>query len=228
MGTISITPISDGTQVDADDVNSRINTITNEFNGSISATNLASNAVTNTKIADDAVTAAKIDFGGAGTGIWWEEIGRTTLTSAGDTITVSSIPARKYLYIVFTALDTGGTINGFITFNSDTAGNYVERFSSGGAADTTETAQTSALISASTGAYPLQSHIYVYNVATDEKVINWYGGGAGTAGTAGVPSRIEGVSKWVNTSAQIATVTVSNQGTGNFAIGSEVVVLGHD
>ena len=60
MGTISVTQPADGTTIDAADVNDQVTTIVNEFNGSISADNLASNAVTTAKITDANVTTAKI------------------------------------------------------------------------------------------------------------------------------------------------------------------------
>lgn len=59
MGLISPQQISDGTTIDAADVNTPINTIANEVNGSLDANNLADDAVTTAKIADDAVTDAK-------------------------------------------------------------------------------------------------------------------------------------------------------------------------
>lgn len=60
MGLISIPTISDGTVIDANDVNNPLNTIVNEINGNLTYDNLASNSVTTPKIADDAVTSAKI------------------------------------------------------------------------------------------------------------------------------------------------------------------------
>lgn len=60
MGTISVTNISDGTTIDAADVNNQINTIVNEFNGNIDNANIKSGAaIDGSKLADDSVTPAK-------------------------------------------------------------------------------------------------------------------------------------------------------------------------
>ena len=61
MGLISPQQISDGTTIDAADVNTPINTIANEFNGNIDSDNLAANAVGTSEIADGAVTYAKLE-----------------------------------------------------------------------------------------------------------------------------------------------------------------------
>lgn len=179
-------------------------------------------------IANGSVTAPKIDFGGAGSGVWWEEIGRTTLTVAGDTITVSGLPARNYLTIIFRAEDTGGTIGGSIRFNNDSGTNYAERYSVGNAADTTATSQTSALFRGGTGAYPQHAVGTVRNLAAEEKVQYWWGVNPNTDGAGNIPGRVEGVMKWANKVNQISRVDVINNGAGDFAIGSEVIVLGHD
>lgn len=63
MGLISTPNIADGTVIDANDVNSPINTIVNEINGNISEANLADGAVATNKLADSAVTTAKIADG---------------------------------------------------------------------------------------------------------------------------------------------------------------------
>lgn len=60
MGLISPTYISDGTQVDAVDVNSMVQTIASEFNGGIDASNIEDNAITTAKIADSAISTAKV------------------------------------------------------------------------------------------------------------------------------------------------------------------------
>lgn len=59
MSTISVTNIADGDAVTAASVNNQVNTIVNDYNGGITASNLASNAVTTVKITDANVTPAK-------------------------------------------------------------------------------------------------------------------------------------------------------------------------
>lgn len=56
MGTISPTNITDGSTIDAADVNNQINTIVNEFNGGIDNANIASDAaIAGTKLASSAL-----------------------------------------------------------------------------------------------------------------------------------------------------------------------------
>lgn len=59
MGSISFTAITDGSTIDASDVNGPLNTIYDDYNGSIDSNNLADNAVTTAKITDANVTPAK-------------------------------------------------------------------------------------------------------------------------------------------------------------------------
>lgn len=189
------------------------------------------NSVVTSNITDDAVTAAKIDWAstGANGGIWWEELGRTTLASAGDTITVSGIPARKYLKIFVSALATGGTIRAAVTFNNDTGNNYASRLSSNGAADATTTSAGVLQLDTNAIAQDVYAEIFVVNIAAQEKIPIWHSGERGAAGAANAPNRREGTGKWANTSSQITRVDVTqNLGSGDFAIGSEVIVLGHD
>lgn len=163
--------------------------------------------------------------------IWWQEIGRTTLAVAGDTITVSSLPARKYLMILVSTLATGGTTNNRLRFGAgsvDTGNNYSKRDSSNGGADATATSAANVAITPNTAAQAGQAVVYVTNIAGQEKLFNYRGDRPGTAGAANAAERTEGLGKWANTASQIDTVSLLNDGTGDFAIGSEVVVLGHD
>ena len=181
---------------------------------------------------DSSVTATKIDWASTGSnaGIWWEELGRTTLSSAGDTITISSIPARKYLRIMFTVSPTGGTISFGIRYNNDSGNNYAQRNSINGAADTTAFSQNT--MGAGIGPVTPSNTIGILdgiNIGSLEKVFSFslYRGGGASAGNA--PDRSEGVVKWSDTSNQITRVDLINtSGTGDFAAGSEVVVLGHN
>lgn len=185
--------------------------------------NITDSNVTTAKIADDAVTDNKLDYPR-----WHQEIARTTLSNAGDTITVSTIPARKYLKLYISLLATGGTIRAGMTFNSDTGANYAGRQSSDGAADTTSASAATIQIDTAAGAYPMMFVVDIVNITAQEKLVISYYVGQNTAGATNVPTKREAHYKWTNTAAQISTITLTNTGTGDYAIGSEVVVLGHD
>lgn len=152
------------------------------------------------------------------------EIARTTLSVAGDTITVNSIPNRKYLRIIINALNTGGTIDTFLRFNNDSGSNYARRLSSNGAADVTGTGTT--LITFGNAAYPTYTIVDLDNISAQEKLATVMSIAQNTAGAANIPGRTVGTAKWANTASVISRVDVTNPGTGDYAIGSEVIILG--
>lgn len=181
-------------------------------------------------IADGSVTAPKIDFGGAGSGVWWEEIGRTTLASAGDTISVQNLPAFKYLK-VYVFIINSGSVSEALRFNNDSGNNYSTRSSTNGGADSTVTSSAQVLYIGGSS-YSRMATIDIINTVAQEKSLQLFQNRADTAGAATAPSRIELVAKWANTAAQINRIDILNNvgatGTGDFAIGSEVIVLGHN
>lgn len=222
MGLISVSDVADGTGIDATDLNTRVNAIVNEVNGSLSSANLANNAVTTAKITDDSVTDAKLDYPR-----WWKEIARTTLSGAADTITVSSIPAFNYLRIIYYGIATGGTLDAFLRFNSDSGASYAWQgvnngaFSSG-TSGTSHPLDSSAVVSGQSGTQTIE----IVNYAAREKVGTFQAATVTATGAATAPFLLSGTLKWINTAAQISTITATNSGTGDFAIGSEVIVLG--
>lgn len=179
-----------------------------------------------TSVQDGSVSADKLASDATGHG--YLELKRTTLTVAGDTMTVSSIPARKYLKITVLGLDTGGTIGLRMTFNNDTASNYTLRYSVNNAADTTGAAAASIVLSASTAAQTCYATVDVINIAAVNKLVIGQGVVRNTSGTGSNPDKMELSAKWANTSAQITRIDVTNPGTGDFAIGSEVIVSGRN
>ncbi len=240
MGTVSFTPPTDGSTADAADVVTPLNTIYNEFNGNIDNANIKSAAaiatskladdagITTAKIGTDAVTAAKIDWAstGANGGIWWEELGRTTLNSTNATLSVT-VPARNYLHIRCMVIGTATTISPILRFNSDSSTNYSYRSSSNGGADATSTSQTSIPLVVFTGASWHAYDIDIVDYSAVEKVafiqiLTNY-----TAGAGNVIDRREIVAKWANTSTQITSVSITTAAS-TFASGSELVVLGHN
>ena len=195
---------------------------------SVDSTQIKANAITTPKLASGSVTADKVDFT---TGIWWEELGRTTLSSSSDTITVSSIPARKYLLVKSVLIPTGGGITGTVKLNNDTGNNYTIRyadnFAGGGSANTVSQTPTGWLDNGM-ASNVIIGEMYIINIDIYEKIAGGsvYGGGVGGAANATNIRHWSG--KWANTSAQINRIDVFNSGAGDYAIGSELVILGHN
>ena len=165
--------------------------------------------------------------GAAGVG-GWVELGRTTLGSPGDSIALTSIPDKRY-YMVLTSIDTSGNAGEEFRFNSDSGSNYSERTSNGGGADGTEVSQSQAPFGvASFITLPRIGVSYISNFATKEKLLMSNAMQSGTAGASNAPNRKEFAGKWVNTSDPIDKIDVINRQAGDFATGSELVVLGWD
>lgn len=184
-------------------------------------TNIDDDTILERHIADGEVTFAKTD------GIWWEELGRTTLGSGSDTISVASFTARKYLRILLHTF--GSNTRGALRFNNDSGNNYAYRVSDSGGADSTGTSFNYFVVgdagSNSTSAF---STVDLINVASIEKIgvgqtVAKTAAGAGTA-----PISRKTFATWGNTASQITRVDAINTSTGDFSAGSELVVLGHD
>jgi len=175
----------------------------------------------------NSVNSTVVDFGGAGAGIWWQEIGRTTLGVAGDTISVASLPSRKYLKLQINVRATGGTINVALRFNNDSGANYAGRYSVNGGADTSAVSQTRYGAQAPNTPANSLAVLEIINVSTVEKFIVGQIAGSG-AGAGSNTDRWETAGKWANTAAVIDRIDLVNEGTGDYAIGSEVIVLGHN
>lgn len=192
---------------------------------------LASNVVETPKIKDANVTATKIDWAstGANAGIWWEEIGRTTLSSSSDTITVSSIPARNYLQIRTNYSSVGGTISAHIRFNNDNSANYAHVLAQLGSSATTIVSDVGIVITGASAIINQFVTIDVFNVSNKEKLVHFTRIEGNTTGAGTAPTSLISIGKWANTSTTINRIDIVNTlGTGDFAIGSELVVLGHN
>ncbi len=190
---------------------------------------LPADTVDTQAIENDAVTASKVDWAatGANGGIWWEEVGRTTLTVAADNVTVSSLPARRYYKVVANCTPVGGTTNHLLRFNGDSGTNYSERSIEDGAS-LSNVSVSSITLAGNTNATPAFLEVEVFNVSNQEKRILFQGSRYTTgAATAPSGSRI-GWGKWANTAASINSISINNTGTGDYDVGSEMVVLGHN
>lgn len=202
---------------------------TSANNGTIYGIAVTSSTVQGTVIASNTVDASRIKWSATGSnaGIWWEELGRTTLGSAASSITLSGLAARANLHILFTLIQSGGSITTSFTLNNDTAANYATRYSVNGAADATQVSQANINFQLGASAAPEYFWAEVVNIAAQEKIGYVRSGGVSVAGAANAPYKEELVFKWANTANQITRVDVATS-TNNFAAGSAIIVLGHD
>jgi len=158
----------------------------------------------------------------------WKELGRTTLGTAGDSISVGSLADKRYYQVLISGLDTGGAIGARMNLNGDTGNNYAYRYSENGAADGTGTSAAVGLYSSTGQASPFFYTGYLSNLAAKEKlnlghIIHQLAAGAATA-----PLRSETVNKWANTADAVSTIACNNASAGSYNTGSEVVILGWD
>ncbi len=162
------------------------------------------------------------------TNVWWEELGRTTLGSAGDTITVSSLPARKYLTVLWHCVSAVNNIQPVLRFNNDTGSNYSLTYSQNFGAVATLTSQTEISVASASSQGVHVGEATVSNFSSQRKMVRGRGASDASLGAANGSTTIEVIGKWANTSAQISRVDLVNLGAGDFASGSQLVVLGHD
>jgi hypothetical protein len=157
----------------------------------------------------------------------WVELGRTTLGSAGDTISVSSLPNKRYFWCQLYTKATAGTIQQRMRFNNDSGSNYAERYSQDGGTDGTITSDGELLLSAAPST-PAFTNMFITNNQSNEKLVIGHNVNEGGAGASNDPERYELAHKWANTSNEITQIDIINTGSGNFDTGSECIVLGWD
>jgi hypothetical protein len=158
---------------------------------------------------------------------FWEELASVELGVAGDTLSSSTITAKKYLCVQVFTKATGGTIQQRMRFNSDAGSNYAERYSQDGGTDGTIINDEELLLSAAPST-PAFTNMFIINNQSNEKLLIGHNVNQGGAGAANDPERYEIAHKWANTSNQITQIDIINTGSGNFDTGSIIKVWGAD
>jgi len=156
----------------------------------------------------------------------WVELARTTLGSAGDTISVASLPDKRYYMIISSKLVSGNATHQFI-LNNDTGSNYAIRYSGDGGAEYAGASLSNINFDPANATNSF--HVgHIANLSSKEKIGIHHLVNENTAGSATSPRRSEFVSKWANTSSSMNRIDLKNTDSGNFDTGSEIVVLGWD
>jgi len=160
----------------------------------------------------------------------WVEVGRTTLSGASTTIDVSSIPDKRYYMVLMDYTQTSDFSGLHRLGNSsiDTGNNYNNRQSSNGGSDSTGQATWVRVDNGWQSGDRKLAVEYIANKSDKEKLIMNHMARSVTTGASQAPQRSEVVSKWANTSNVLDKFQMMNVSSGNFASGSEVVVLGWD
>lgn len=181
--------------------------------------------ITTAMIGDGQVNSSKVDWASATGKIWWEEIGRTTLTSSTSSITVNSLPARANLKLMIRVTEVSASTTISIRVNNDSGNNYVWQRSTSGVADPAATTATNAIQINTTSA----PGFYIFDIRNGTPHEKMFIGHTirGTAGAGATTARDEIIGKWANTSVPISSISVITSGA-TYAAGSEVIVLGHD
>lgn len=173
----------------------------------------ASNTITN--IAASSLVTNAIGHG-------YVEIGRTTLGTAGSTISVTSLPNFKYLMVEALLIPNGGAITGYITFNGDTtAANYNRKLADNNGANADA---PGALLYTTAGGTISYVAVKIINIAAQNKLI--MSESVSDGGDGAVPVKRELTGQWEDSTNAISRVDFTEDGAGNYAIGSEVVVYG--
>ena len=171
-------------------------------------------------------------WGSTGQGSYNVKFGVVTVSGGGaDTITVEDLTAKKNLMVQVKTFTVGGNIKPAMRFNNDSGSNYATRDSQDGGTDATETSVAEIRLSqdghgGTVGVFAFT--INVINDASNEKIVTADTIRSNATGAGTAPARYEIASKWANTSNAITRVDIINEGTGDFATGSEVAVYGTD
>ena len=159
----------------------------------------------------------------------WVELGRSTLGSENDDVDVTSLPNKRYYMILGDIRDGTGDHGSSFRFNNDTGTSYAVRRSVNGNTDNTNVNLSTS------GGYLTDVRTtdnfnvgFIANYTTKEKL--WINNNIerNTTGAANVPTREEGVGKWTNTTTSINRIGYHNWHTGDYGVGTEIVVLGYD
>ena len=155
----------------------------------------------------------------------WERLAHVELSSGGDTINSGTFTAKESLKVIgFIKATT--TVRSQFQFNSDTGNNYENRNQPNGSSDTTNTGVGRMYLNDLDKSSDCYFEATILNKADKEKLVIYHDIWQDTAGAGTAPSRTETVGKWINTSAQITSIQLLNDRSGDFAAGSYITVFG--
>jgi hypothetical protein len=157
----------------------------------------------------------------------WERLVHSELTSTADSINTGTFTAKKNMKVfIFTS---GANTETQIRFNGDTGANYAAVREADGGAESNFTEQTMSKNNSTGGGSSMTTcftSAIIYNIADQPKSAFIQQMSTEETGSGTAPRRSQGCLKWENTSAQITSIQVVNNASGDFAAGSYITVWG--
>ena len=151
---------------------------------------------------------------------FWTELASVDQSTGAATLSSGTITAKKYLWIQCFS-QNASSANTSVQLNNDTSGNYANRYSIDGGADTTAGSQIIAWTKLNSNTFPCFTNMFIINNSANEKLMFGHTVTQNTAGAGTAPKRDEFANKWVNTSAQITEIdflAASGNITGNLRV----------
>jgi len=155
-----------------------------------------------------------------------------TLGSAGDTLQITDLTAKKFnVFMAFGFGDLAGTSNtgNNITFNGNTNSVYATRYSLSGAADSTTTSQAN-IYTRGNRDYEFFEISYVCSISGEEKLMILFHADSSNSGAGTNPERTELVGKFVpSPDADITRIDYEESdedGSAQYNTGSNLSAIG--
>lgn len=139
--------------------------------------------------------------------------------SPADSISSGTITAKKFLRVYMNLLQSGN-ITSNLRFNNDSGTNYAFNRDSGDSTSATS-------IGTGNSSLDQYSMVEIHNKSANPKPVIMFTM-FGSASAAAAPTKDKTNGKWHNTSAQITRIDAINGGSGDFAAGSRLLVLGRN
>ena len=157
----------------------------------------------------------------------WIKLGTTTLGSAGDSMAITDLTAKKFNQFLWHDLSSGNTSTS-IRFNANSNAVYSHRNSGNGGADSTQVSQTIIDEPLDYANDRMNIH-YVCSISGEEKLGMMWEVTRGTAGATAAPNRAEMVYKFVpSPDADITQISYTNDQSGDYDTSSNLSALGTD
>tara|TARA_B100000029_G_C17489037_1_gene928403 strand:- start:348 stop:1412 length:1065 start_codon:yes stop_codon:yes gene_type:complete len=140
---------------------------------------------------------------------FWQELANVSDDSSGDDLATGTFAAKKWLY--FEAYMKGSAAQPRMTleFNGENSGsNYFARLSNNGGGAASESGESKLVISEADQENGSYTYGYIYNNASQQKLIIAHNTKLGGSSASSAPSRTEVFGSWSNTSDQITSMNL--------------------